>query len=201
MRNSERTRQHYEKTARLYFDRPDDALRTKSKATYYARKAALIFVAAQRMVVAIKASDFLNAFKSARVLRRFFTYTDGPTALAAGSVCPINAKPKLGKRKSLRGLPVDWRAQLVPKTIRVGILGKRKSASTSIHPDRVTPQHCKTGQTADDCEHMTNEDVAYNINCGIDMTNAHRQLVKADLATNLAIRNILAIFWQRKQQT
>ena len=110
---SERTRQHYERTARLYFDRPDDALRTKSKATYYARKAALIFVAAQRMVVAIKASDLLNAFKSARVLRRFFTYTDGPTALAAGSVCPINAKPKLGKRKSLRGLPVDWRAQLV----------------------------------------------------------------------------------------
>jgi integrase len=110
---SERTRQHYQKTADLYFDRPEEALRTTSKATYYARKAALIFVAADRMLTAIKVADLLNALKSARVLRRFFTYRDGPTALAAGSVCPISAKAKVGKRKSLRGLPLDWREQMV----------------------------------------------------------------------------------------
>jgi integrase len=110
---SDRTRQHYERTARLYFDNPDEALRTKSKATYYARKAALIFVAAARMIAAIKIDDHLTVLKSARVLRKFFTYTDGPTALAAGSVCPINANAKVGKRKSLRGLPLDWRVQMV----------------------------------------------------------------------------------------
>jgi integrase len=110
---NDRTRQHYQKTADLYFDRPEEALRTTSKATYYARKAALIFVAADRMLAAIKVADLLNALKSARVLRRFFTYTDGPTALAAGSVCPIEARPKVGKRKSLRGLPIDWREQMV----------------------------------------------------------------------------------------
>jgi len=110
---SERTRQHYQKTADLYFDRPEEALQTVSKATYYARKAALIFVAAERMVAAIKVEDLLNALKSARVLRRFFTYRDGPTALAAGGACPIIAKAKVGKRKSLRGLPPDWREQMV----------------------------------------------------------------------------------------
>ena len=110
---NDRTRQHYQKTADLYFDRPEEALRTTSKATYYARKAALIFVAADRMLAAIKVADLLNALKSARVLRRFFTYRDGPTALAAGSVCPISAKAKVGKRKSLRGLPLDWREQMV----------------------------------------------------------------------------------------
>ncbi len=110
---SERTRQHYQKTADLYFDHPEEALQTVSKATYYARKAALIFVAAERMVAAIKVEDLLNALKSARVLRRFFTYTDGPAALAAGSTCPIIAKAKVGKRKSLRGLPLDWREKLV----------------------------------------------------------------------------------------
>ena len=110
---NDRTRQHYQKTADLYFDRPEEALRTTSKATYYARKAALIFVAADRMLAAIKVADLLNALKSARVLRRFFTYRDGPTALAAGSVCPIEARPKVGKRKSLRGLPIDWREQMV----------------------------------------------------------------------------------------
>jgi integrase len=122
---SERTRQHYEETARLYFDRPAEALRTKSKATYYARKAALIFVAAARMIAAIKIDDYLTVLKSARVLRQFFTYTDGPTALAAGSVCPIDAKQKVGKRKSLRGLPLDWRMQMVdaaPSTCRQWIL-------------------------------------------------------------------------------
>ena len=122
---SERTRQHYEETARLYFDRPVEALRTKSKATYYARKAALIFVAAARMIAAIKSNDHLTVLKSARVLRQFFTYKDGPTALAAGSICPIDAKPKLGKRKSLRGLPLDWRMQMVdaaPATCRDWIL-------------------------------------------------------------------------------
>ncbi|NQW95144.1 MAG: site-specific integrase [Polaromonas sp.] len=110
---NDRTRQHYQKTAELYFDCPEEALRTTSKATYYARKAALIFVAADRMLAAIKNSDLFSALKSARVLRRFFTYSNGPTALAAGSVCPIPAKAKVGKRKSLRGLPDDWRAQLV----------------------------------------------------------------------------------------
>jgi len=108
-----RTREHYERTARLYFDRPEDALQTKSKATYYARKAALIFVAAARMIAASKIGDYVNTFKAARVLQRFFTYTDGPTALAAGSVCPIDAAPKVGKRKSLRGLPLNWRTQMV----------------------------------------------------------------------------------------
>lgn len=108
-----RTRQHYERTARLYFDRPEEALQTKSKGTYYARKAALIFVAAARMIAASKIGDYVNTFKAARVLQRFFTYTDGPTALAAGSVCPIDAVPKAGKRKSLRGLPLNWREQLV----------------------------------------------------------------------------------------
>ena len=110
---NDRTRQHYKKTADLYFDRPEEALGTVSKATYYARKAALIFVAAERMVAAIKVKDLLNALKSARVLRRFFTYTDGPTALAAGSTCPIISKARVGKRKSLRGLPLDWRVQMV----------------------------------------------------------------------------------------
>jgi hypothetical protein len=55
----------------------------------------------------------VNTLKAARVLQRFFTYTDGPTALAAGRVCPIDAAPKVGKRKSLRGLPLNWRAQMV----------------------------------------------------------------------------------------
>ena len=122
---SERTRQRYEETARLYFDNPDEALQTTSKATYYVRKAALIFVSAARMIAAVKSKDYLNALKAARVLRKFFTYTDGPTALAAGSVCPINAKAKVGKRKSLRGLPLDWRMQMVdaaPSTCRQWIL-------------------------------------------------------------------------------
>jgi len=109
----ERTRQQYEKTARRYFDRPEEALLTSSKGTYYSRKAALIFVAAHRFLTALEINDQLNALKSARVLKLFFTYADGPTALAAGSVCPIDAKPKVGKRKSLRGLPLDWREQLV----------------------------------------------------------------------------------------
>ena len=108
-----RTRQHYERTARLYFDRPAEALQTKSKGTYYARNAALIFVAAAKMIAASTIKDYLSAFKAARVLQLFFTYTDSPTALAAGSVCPIDAAPKVGKRKSLRGLPLDWREQLV----------------------------------------------------------------------------------------
>ena len=122
---SGRTRQHYQKTAALYFDRPEAALRTSSKATYYARKAALIFVSAKRMVAAIKASDPLNALKSARVFRHFFTYSNGPAALAAGSVCPITARAKVGKRKSLRELPGDWRAQMVsaaPSSYRDWIL-------------------------------------------------------------------------------
>jgi integrase len=122
---SERTRQRYEETARLYFENPNEALQTTSKATYYVRKAALIFVSAARMIAAIKIKDYLNALKAARVLRQFFTYTDGPTALAAGSVCPINAKAKVGKRKSLRGLPLDWRMQMVdaaPSTCRDWIL-------------------------------------------------------------------------------
>ncbi len=110
---SKRTREHYERTARLYFDRPEEALQTKSKGTYYARKAALIFVAAARMIAASKIKDYLSSFKAARVLQLFFTYTDSATALAAGSVCPIDGAPKVGKRKSLRGLPLDWRAQLV----------------------------------------------------------------------------------------
>ena len=109
----ERTRQQYEKTARRYFDRPEEALLTSSKGTYYSRKAALIFVAAHRFLTALEINDQLNALKSARVLRLFFTYADGHTALAAGSVCPINAKAKVGKRKSLRGLPQDWRTQMV----------------------------------------------------------------------------------------
>jgi hypothetical protein len=66
-----RSRQHYQKTADLYFDRPKGALRTISKATYYARKSALIFVAADRTLAAIKVADLLNALNSARVLRRF----------------------------------------------------------------------------------------------------------------------------------
>ncbi len=122
---NERTLQHYQKTAELYFDCPEEALRTTSKATYYARKAALIYVAAERMVAAIKAEDIVNVLRSARVLRRFFTYSNGPEALAAGSVCPITAKAKVGKRKSLRGLPDDWRAQLVaaaPSSCREWIL-------------------------------------------------------------------------------
>jgi integrase len=121
----ERTRQQYEKTARRYFDRPEDALLTSSKGTYYSRKAALIFVAAHRFLTALEINDQLNALKSARVLKLFFTHTDGPTALAAGSICPIDAKPKVGKRKSLRGLPQDWRTQMVdaaPSTCRDWIL-------------------------------------------------------------------------------
>jgi len=121
----ERTRQQYEKTARRYFDRPEDALLTSSKGTYYSRKAALIFVAAHRFLTALELNDQLNALKSARVLKLFFTHTDGPTALAAGSICPIDAKPKVGKRKSLRGLPQDWRTQMVdaaPSTCRDWIL-------------------------------------------------------------------------------
>jgi hypothetical protein len=110
---SGRTRQQYENTARRYFDNPEEALRTSSKATYYSRKAALIFVAAHRLLTALEINDQLNALKSARVLKLFYTYADGPTALAAGSVCPIDAKPKVGKRKSLRGLPQDWRTQMV----------------------------------------------------------------------------------------
>jgi integrase len=122
---SGRTRQQYENTARRYFDNPEEALRTSSKATYYSRKAALIFVAAHRLLTALEINDRLNALKSARVLKLFFTYADGPTALAAGSVCPIDAKTKVGKRKSLRGLPQDWRTQMVdaaPSTCRDWIL-------------------------------------------------------------------------------
>ena len=120
-----RTRQQYENTARRYFDNPEEVLRTSSKATYYSRKAALIFVAAHRLLTALEDNDRLNALKSARVLKLFFTYADGPAALAAGSVCPIDATPKVGKRKSLRGLPQDWRTQMVdaaPSTCRDWIL-------------------------------------------------------------------------------
>ncbi len=99
----DRTRQQYEKTARRYFDRPEEALLTSSKGTYYARKAALIFVAAHRFLTALEINDQFNALKSARVLKLFLlTQMDRRHSLPAASAL-LRPSPRWAKEKACAG--------------------------------------------------------------------------------------------------
>ena len=114
------TQKIYAKTAARYYERPDDVLNTTSKRTYYLRKAALNWWATQVLGEAISHEIIDNAClaridQALRILQRFGPELKRGESLRLGKRCPINSTPRVSKRRSLKGLPIDWREQVIGK--------------------------------------------------------------------------------------
>lgn len=111
---SPETIRRYMKTGRQFFGRHRAIQKTGAKATYYLRKAALEFYAAEQLMRAGRSGD-LKTFRLAFLtLESLYTPLVGIAAINAGNVCPIKqTQPIHSKRKSLQGLPVDWRDRML----------------------------------------------------------------------------------------
>ncbi len=129
----------YECTGRLYYSNAGAALKTRSKRTYYLRKAALTYVATKELARAVVDGDASGAAKAMEVLARF---TSGVTCHGSqinGQGCPlVNPTRRSSKRASLRGLPRNWRDQRVAAVskpaLRRAIL---LMAATGVRPSEV----------------------------------------------------------------
>ena len=119
---SPETIRRYMKTGRQFFGRHRGIQKTGAKATYYLRKAALEFYAAELLMRAGRSGD-LKSFRLAFLtLEKLYTPLVGIAAINAGNVCPVQqTQPINSKRKSLQGLPVDWRDRML-----VGESGKER---------------------------------------------------------------------------
>lgn len=110
---SEGTIKLYQKTAALYYYAPDLALQTTSKRTYYLRKAALSWRATEELRLGVQECDIRRIEYATRILGQFTPEKRRGDGLKAGQKCPIEAAPRRSKRRSLRGLPLNWREQIV----------------------------------------------------------------------------------------
>jgi len=135
----DKTRRFYIKTAKIYYDALHKVEETQSKRTYYVRRAALIYFAAEELKEALLTKAGGKAAQAMLVLAKFFTAPDTQHSPTRGAGCPL-ASPinRISKRRSLRGLPADWREQLIaaainPKMSMVLLL----LATTGIRPSEV----------------------------------------------------------------
>lgn len=108
------TERLYKCTGRLYFDDAEKALDTNSKRTYYLRKAALTYTATEELRDALAQGNAIAAAKAMQVLARFTSGVKRHGSQSNGEACPLsNPLRRSSKRLSLRGLPNNWRQQLV----------------------------------------------------------------------------------------
>jgi integrase len=122
---SQKSQDFYEKTAKLYFKTPEKILETKSKHTFYLRKAALSWYATKQLQIAADELETAQTqaeqdqamskmVEAKKVLVMFTPELEKGASLREGKKCPVveTAKRKT-KRSSLRGLPANWREQIV----------------------------------------------------------------------------------------
>lgn len=113
----EKTRKFYIQIAKIYYDRFHSILETRSKRTYYVRRAALIYFAGEQLKEALRTKMAEQAEKAMLVLAKFFTAPAAQSSQSKGAACPLPAPTnRVSKRRSLRGLPADWREQLIAGT-------------------------------------------------------------------------------------
>lgn len=135
----EKTKQLYVKTAKIYYDELHKILETTSKRTYYVRRAALIYLAEEELKEAVRTKKAGQAAKAMLVLAKFLSTPVAQNSQARSAACPLVAPTnRVSKRRSLSGLPVDWREQLIdaaidPKMGEVLLL----LAATGIRPSEV----------------------------------------------------------------
>ena len=135
----EKTRLLYIKTAKIYYEALHKVEETQSKRTYYVRRAALIYFAAEELKEALLTRTAGKAAQAMLVLAKFFSPPTAQYSKKGGAACPL-ASPlnRISKRRSLRGLPVNWREQLIEASInpkmRIVLL---LLATTGIRPSEV----------------------------------------------------------------
>lgn len=135
----EKTRRFYIKTARIYYYALHKVEETQSKRTYYVRRAALIYFAAEELKEALLTKTACKAARAMLVLAKFFSARAALYPQAGTGACPL-ASPvnRISKRRSLRGLPNDWREQMI-----AGAINPKMSAAllllaaTGVRPSEV----------------------------------------------------------------
>lgn len=140
-RVSERTRSRYMQTGAHFFHNPDDVEKTTSKATFYLRKAAVTFYSIEQIKVAIDALDVQLLTTAARILARFDTPLKGEAAISAGRKCPLaTTRPRCSKRRSLKGLPADWRELMLK-----GVTGAEREILLVLSAGGLRPEEISKG--------------------------------------------------------
>lgn len=110
----EKTRRLYIQTAKIYYNNVQKASETRSKRTYYVRRAALIYFAGEELKEAVNTKTAKKAAQAMTVLAKFFSTPAAQNSQTGGATCPITShRNRISKRRSLQGLPFDWREQLI----------------------------------------------------------------------------------------
>jgi integrase len=114
----EKTKQLYILTARIYYDALHKVEQTQSKRTYYVRRAALTYFAKEELRNAVLTKAAKKAAQAMLVLANFFSAPAALNPQAGTGACPLASPVKrISKRRSLRGLPADWREQIIAGTV------------------------------------------------------------------------------------
>lgn len=135
----EKTKQLYVKTARIYYDALHKVEQTQSKRTYYVRRAALTYFAMEELRDAVLTKTAKKAAQAMLVLAKFFSVPAALNPLTGTGACPLSSPiNRISKRRSLRGLPNDWREQMIagavnPKMSAVLLL----LAATGVRPSEI----------------------------------------------------------------
>lgn len=135
---SNKTRLQYKKLGAQYFGSHRKIRDTRSSRTYYVRKAALAFYAAEQLIEAAKVNDQKRFRLAVLTLEKLDTPLVGFAAIEAGGVCPIlNKARRKSKRASLKDLPPDWRDQMLK-----GVSGLQREwllllAIVGLRPDEI----------------------------------------------------------------
>lgn len=110
----EKTRNLYIQTAKIYYDNVQKAWETRSKRTYYVRRAALIYFAGEELKEAVSTKTAKKAAQAMMVLAKFLAMSAAQSSQTGGATCPVAShRNRISKRRSLQGLPADWREQLI----------------------------------------------------------------------------------------
>lgn len=137
------TQRKYMATGRQFFHDHEAVLNTRSKRTFYLRKAALNFYAINMLDLAIKTGDEKLFDDSLATLKKFFTEDAPGDAMARGGKCPIvNPAPTRGKRKSLAFIPSDWMEIMLE-----GVTGQHRQWLLLLSAAGVRPQEIENGIT------------------------------------------------------
>lgn len=104
------TQQRYRREGVKYFHALDLIERTTRKATFYHRKAALEFYAAEELIDAVRDNAIERVRYAVDVLRLMSSKFSDENTIGDMRTCPIvQSGRKNSKRRSLDGLPDNWR--------------------------------------------------------------------------------------------